>query len=119
MTFVIFVLLMLLCIFVLIAYALCVMTYEADERAKKMYKTEWQSKPKEQRGDNDWPQTTLLEDRRRSYMIYRYKEVYFGEFCPRCEFEKNAENEAPCDQCLEEPVNENSHKPVRFIEKKQ
>ena len=47
----------------------------------------------------------------------RFKEVYFDEFCYQCEFEKKVENENPCDKCLEEPVNEYSHRPVKFIKK--
>ena len=38
MKFVIFVLSMLLCIFLLIAYSLCVAAHEADERAERMYR---------------------------------------------------------------------------------
>jgi hypothetical protein len=49
----------------------------------------------------------------------RLKEVYFDEFCSKCEFEKLAENEKPCDECLEEPVNEYSHKPVKFKQKEE
>ena len=49
----------------------------------------------------------------------RFKEVYFDEFCSQCKFEKNAENEKPCDECLEEPVKEYSHKPVKFIKKEK
>jgi len=47
-------------------------------------------------------------------MEYPMKEVYFDEFCLKCEFKNNEENEPPCDACLEEPVNEYSHKPVKF-----
>lgn len=46
-----------------------------------------------------------------------YKEVYFGEYCPKCKYEKKAETDEPCDECLENPVNLYSHKPVRFEEK--
>ena len=42
------------------------------------------------------------------------KEVYFNEYCSKCEHEKKAENESPCDDCLEYPSNTYSHKPVRF-----
>ena len=40
MRFVIFVLLVLLCILLVMAYALCVMAHDADERAARIYK-EW------------------------------------------------------------------------------
>ena len=48
-------------------------------------------------------------------MEYPFKEVYFDEFCSQCVFEENLESEKPCDECLEEPVNEYSHKPVKFM----
>lgn len=43
-----------------------------------------------------------------------YKEVYFGEYCKTCKWEKLVETEEPCDSCLMEPVNLNSHKPVKY-----
>lgn len=46
-----------------------------------------------------------------------YKEVYFDEFCPKCKYKTNKENESPCDECLEECMNLYSHKPVNFEEK--
>ena len=52
-------------------------------------------------------------------MEYPFKEVYFDEFCSQCAFEENLESEKPCDECLEEPVNEYSHKPVKFMGKKK
>ena len=36
--------------------------------------------------------------------------VYFGKYCKSCKHEKLEENEPPCDECLEHPVNLNSHK---------
>lgn len=50
-------------------------------------------------------------------MIGDEKEVLFGKFCPVCEFAEKLENEEPCDECLEQPVNQDSHKPVCFKEK--
>lgn len=41
-----------------------------------------------------------------------YKEVYFHEYCKTCAYKDNKEDEEPCDDCLEEPVNVYSHKPV-------
>ena len=38
MRFVIFVMAMLLCILLVMAYALCVMAHDADERAERMYR---------------------------------------------------------------------------------
>lgn len=46
-----------------------------------------------------------------------YKEVYFGEYCKNCKYWEKKENETPCDECLENPVNLYSHKPVNYKEK--
>ena len=43
-----------------------------------------------------------------------YKEVWFDEYCKTCEYSKNKEDEKPCDECLNEPVNLHSHKPVHW-----
>lgn len=48
---------------------------------------------------------------------YRDKEVYFSEYCKKCIHEKKEESEFPCYDCLEEPVNTYSHKPVNFVSK--
>ena len=42
------------------------------------------------------------------------KFVEFNEYCPRCKHKKVPETEDPCNECLTEPTNEYSHKPVRF-----
>lgn len=47
------------------------------------------------------------------------KEVRFDLYCKNCEHEKLAENEDPCWDCLNQPVNVNSHKPIEFKEKSQ
>lgn len=41
-------------------------------------------------------------------------EVNFQEWCPKCEHFKRAEHEDPCHDCLNEPVNDDSRKPVMF-----
>lgn len=46
-----------------------------------------------------------------------YKEVYFGEYCKNCKYLEKKENEDPCDECLENPVNLYSHKPINYKEK--
>ena len=46
-----------------------------------------------------------------------YKEVYFDEYCGSCKHKSKNEDETPCDECLENPVNLNSHKPVKYEEK--
>ena len=50
-------------------------------------------------------------------METRFKEVYFYNFCSQCINKEKEENESPCDECLEEPVNEYSHTPVKFQKK--
>ena len=45
------------------------------------------------------------------------KEVYFGEYCKTCENEKKKEEDDPCYDCLNNPVNEDSHKPIHYKEK--
>ena len=47
-----------------------------------------------------------------------YKEVYFDKYCKTCEYKGNEETEEPCDECLAESINLNSHKPVKYKEKK-
>lgn len=46
-----------------------------------------------------------------------YKEVYFHEYCKTCEFKNKKEDETPCDECLAEPANLHSHKPVKYKKK--
>ena len=45
-----------------------------------------------------------------------YKEVYFGEYCKTCKHYKLQENKEPCHECLNNPVNVYSHKPVNWEE---
>ena len=47
------------------------------------------------------------------------KFVWFADYCSRCEHKDLPESELPCDECLAEPVNLNSHKPVYFKEKEK
>lgn len=46
-----------------------------------------------------------------------YKEVYFHEYCKTCKHKKVEENEEPCEECLSEPTNLHSHKPVNYEKK--
>ncbi len=46
-----------------------------------------------------------------------YKEVYFDRYCKNCTYEKTAEKDEPCYECLNNPVNLYSHKPVNFEKK--
>ena len=43
-------------------------------------------------------------------------EVNFHEWCPKCEHYKLEEREDPCHDCLNEPANDDSRKPVMFKE---
>lgn len=47
------------------------------------------------------------------------KIVDFNEYCHKCKYANCEEWDSPCDDCLEFPVNDDSHKPVRFTEKSQ
>lgn len=49
----------------------------------------------------------------------RDKEVYFNVYCQKCKYQKLDEAQDPCDECLSYPVNEYSHKPVKFAEKEK
>lgn len=42
------------------------------------------------------------------------KEVRFDRWCSKCKYKNLKENEDPCWDCLDEPVNENSTKPLYF-----
>lgn len=46
-----------------------------------------------------------------------YKEVYFDKYCGTCKNKDVKEIDDPCNDCLSEPTNLNSHKPVRWEEK--
>lgn len=43
-------------------------------------------------------------------------EVDFHEWCPKCEHFKLEESKDPCHDCLNQPVNDDSRKPVMFKE---
>jgi len=46
----------------------------------------------------------------------RTKEVYFDEYCEDCKYADLTEDKDPCNDCLAQPYNEYSHKPVYFEE---
>lgn len=48
-----------------------------------------------------------------------YKEVYFHMYCQKCKHWELDQNQSPCFECLEDPVNAYSHKPVMFEEKEK
>lgn len=45
------------------------------------------------------------------------KIVEFNKYCSKCKNYEKSEQEDPCFECLENPVNLGSHKPVKFEEK--
>lgn len=47
-----------------------------------------------------------------------YLEVYFDRYCKTCKHENLKENKDPCHECLSNPCNLNSHKPVMWEEQK-
>lgn len=47
-------------------------------------------------------------------MEEKNKEVFFNEYCPECKHFTVKEEDDPCDECLYNPSNVNSHKPVNF-----
>ena len=46
-----------------------------------------------------------------------YKEVYFHEYCKKCKHQNVKDTEVPCDECLSEPTNWNTHRPVKYEKK--
>lgn len=50
-------------------------------------------------------------------MINENKEVYFHMYCEKCKHEKVKDIDEPCNECLDNPTNLYSHKPVKFEEK--
>lgn len=46
------------------------------------------------------------------------KEVRFDMYCPDCKHLKKHEEEEPCRECLNQPWNIDSQRPIRFEKKK-
>ena len=44
--------------------------------------------------------------------------VDFEKYCGRCVNRDKAENQEPCDDCLEVSAKEDSRKPVHFVERR-
>ena len=49
-------------------------------------------------------------------MENRTKEVMYKDYCPKCIYAELEEVEDPCNECLNQGYNENSHKPIKFKE---
>ena len=45
------------------------------------------------------------------------KEVYFDQYCKTCKHHGLEESKDPCNDCLAEPSNTNSHKPMNYESK--
>lgn len=45
------------------------------------------------------------------------KIVHYHLYCHKCEYWSSPEIEDPCDECLRECTNIDSHKPINFKEK--
>ncbi len=45
------------------------------------------------------------------------KEVYFDKYCPTCKHANVSESDDPCYECLSEPSNIDSHRPIKWEEK--
>ena len=50
-------------------------------------------------------------------MVNEYKEVRFDLYCKKCKYEKAQMLDEPCNECLDNPLNYASVKPVKFEEK--
>lgn len=47
-------------------------------------------------------------------MLDKNNEVLFGEYCKTCKYKNYSETDSPCAECLAEPVNLYSRKPVKW-----
>lgn len=48
----------------------------------------------------------------------RLKMVWYDLWCLYCKYKEKPENEEPCDECLNNSVREETHKPLKFEDKK-
>lgn len=48
-----------------------------------------------------------------------YKEVYFNQYCQKCKHHELKDEQEPCNECLDYPINLYSHKPVKFEDKEE
>lgn len=46
-----------------------------------------------------------------------YKEVYYSQYCSTCKHRDLPEDKDPCHECLNNPMNVYSHKPVNWKER--
>lgn len=43
------------------------------------------------------------------------QEVYYDRYCKTCKHKKLPEEADPCDECLSNPVNYATHKPMNWV----
>jgi hypothetical protein len=46
-----------------------------------------------------------------------FKEVLFDQYCKSCKHKNLKENEEPCAECLDNPLNRYTDKPINYEEK--
>lgn len=44
------------------------------------------------------------------------KEVIFGDYCKKCVYKDLSDQEEPCFECIAEPTNLWTHRPIKFEE---
>lgn len=47
-------------------------------------------------------------------MINDYKEVYYHEYCTKCQYYEKDKITDRCEECMSEPINLHTHKPMKF-----
>ena len=52
-------------------------------------------------------------------MLNEYDEVRFSEYCIVCKYKDLNPTDEPCNECLSNPINLHSRKPVNFEEDKK
>lgn len=52
-------------------------------------------------------------------MEIKKKIVAFEKYCKTCKYKDVKEVKDPCNECLDNPVNDDSHKPVCYEEEKK
>lgn len=48
-----------------------------------------------------------------------FVEVHFNEYCSRCKYKDVKEPNDPCEECLSNPTNLGTHRPVKYEPKKK
>lgn len=43
------------------------------------------------------------------------KEVYFDQYCVDCKHKNESEDSVACNECLYNPCDDDSHKPVNYV----